>query len=380
MPKRPTPDDLRNLLAPRTEPCISLYLPLPRHGADLAMAPVRFRNLVRQAEALLAERYDARRTGELLAPLSGLAAAVDVFTPGPEGLAAFRADGLLETYRIWPPPPERAVVADSFHVKPLLRSLQDRNRYHVLAVGSRRVALFDGSERGLVPRALPGLPPAAEAMGLGEAGGRGGGPRGGTRSASSGSGKAPAESDGGRREETLRLFRAADAALREALRGPTPILLAGAGSALPAFREVCSHPALFPEAVEGAVDDVGAEELHDRAFPVARRALEARNAALAEEFQRAHDRGLASDVLTTVAEAAVAGRVRRLLVADGRPLFGRMDRATGEVTLHAGQTGPQDDDVLDDLAEVVLARGGDVLVLEAGEMPHEAAAVATYRW
>ena len=81
-----------------------------------------------------------------------------------------------------------------------------------------------------------------------------------------------------------------------------------------------------------------------------------------------------------VAEAAVLGRVRRLLVADGTPLFGRVDRVTGEVTLHAGQMGPQDDDVLDDLAEIVLARGGEVIVLDPRKMPDEAAAAATFRW
>ncbi len=374
MPKKPTPDDLRNLLAPRTEPCISLFLPLPRHGAELAMAPVRFRNLVRQVEALLAERYDAKRIRELIAPLAGLAEAVDVFTPGPEGLAAFRADGVLETYRVWPSPPERAVVADSFHVKPLLRSLQDRNRYHVLAIGTRRVALYDGSERGLVPRALPGLPAPLEPTATG------GARNGGGRGARGGPGKAPAEGDGGRREETLRRFRAADAALRETLPGATPILLAGPGNLIPAFREVCTHPAVHPEGVDGAVDDVAVDELHERVLPAARRALEARNARLVEEFLKAQDRGLGSDVLTTVAEAAVAGRVRRLVVAGGKTLFGRVDRETGEVTLHAGQSGPQDDDVLDDLAETVLARGGEVFVLDAAKMPHEVAAVAIYRW
>ena len=138
MPKTPTPEDLRNLLQPRSEPCISIFLPLPRHGADLATAPLRYRALLREAEGLLADRYDARRVRELLAPLAGLAEADDVLGRGPGGLAAFRADGLFETYRLWPEPPERAVVADTFHVKPVLRCLQDRDRWFVLALGSRQ--------------------------------------------------------------------------------------------------------------------------------------------------------------------------------------------------------------------------------------------------
>jgi len=380
MPKKPTPEDLRNLLSPRTEPCVSLYLPLPRHGPDLAKAPLRFRALVRQAEALLEEKYDARRVKELLAPLAGLAEATDVFAPGPDGLAAFRAEGLFETYRLWPEPPERVVVADSFHVKPLLRCLQNRHSYNVLALGSRRAALFEGSERGLSPRPVPVLPAAAAAGPAGETGGRGGSPRGGPRSAGGGSGKAPAESDGGRREDLLRFFRAVDVALRDGLRDDVPLVVAGAAAHLPVFREVCGHAGLFAEGVEGAVDDVGIEELHARTLPTARKALDARDDALVEEFRRQLDRGLAADVLTRVAEAAVKGRVRRLLVADGKPLVGLVDRTTGEVTLHAGQTGPQDDDVLDDLAEVVLAHGGEVVVLDPARMPGEAAAVATFRW
>jgi hypothetical protein len=380
MPKKPNLDDLHNLLSPRTEPCISLYLPLPRHGPDLANAPVRFRALLRQAEGLLRERYDGRRMKELLAPLAGLADAPDVFAPGPEGLAAFRADGLFEVYRLWPEPPERAVVADSFHVKPLLKCLQDRHRAFVLSLGSRYVALFEGSERGLVPCFVPGLDVRVEVV-AGPAGiGRGGSPRGGPRSAASGSGKAPAEGDGSRREEQLRFFRAVQAALGGVLDDRAPLVVAGAGPLLPLFREVSSHTGLKAEYVEGAVDDLGTEQLHARTLPAARKALDARDQALVTEFRGQLDRGLAADILTRVAEAAVVGRVRRLLVADGRPLFGRVDRVTGEVTLHAGQTGPQDDDVLDDLAEIVLARGGEVVVLDPPKMPDEAAAVATFRW
>ena len=380
MPKKPTPDDLENLLSPRTEPCISVFLPLPRHGSDLAKAPVRFRALLRQAEGLLGERYEARRSKELLAPLAGLSEASDVFAPGPGGLAVFRAEGLFEVYRLWPAPPERVVVADSFHVKPLLRCLQDRHRYFVLSLGSRRVALFEGSERGLVPRHVAGLPVRVENASTPEAGGRGGSARGGPRSAGHGSGKAPAESDGGRREEQLRFFRAVEAALREALGVRAPLVIAGAAPLLPLFREVCGTAGLGAGFVEGAVDDVGTEELHARTLPEARKALDARDEGLVAEFRGQLDRGLGADILTRVAEAAVLGRVRRLLVSDGRPLFGRVDRTTGEVTLHAGQTGPQDDDVLDDLAEIVLARGGEVVVLDPPRMPGEAAAVATFRW
>ena len=370
MPKTPTPEDLRNLLLPRPEPCISIFLPLPRHGAELATAPLRYRALLREAEGLLADRYEPRQVQELLAPLAGLAGAGDVLGRGPGGLAAFRADGLFETYRIWPEPAERAVVADSFHLKPLLRCLQDRERWFVLALGSGQASLWEGSGYGIAPRHLPPIAaPTTPARGVAPRGGRAAGP-----------GKAPEVGPGPRREEALRFFRAVDGVLREILDPGSVLLVAGASQPAALFREACSHRGLVEESVEGAFDGSNAEELYSRALPVARRALAARDRALVDDFRRQLDRSQAADVLTRVAEASVAGRVRRLLVSDGRPLFGRVDRTTGEVTLHAGQTGPQDDDVLDDLAEIVLARGGEVIVLPPERMPDDAAAVATFRW
>src|SRR5690606_1848371 len=54
--------------------------------------------------------------------------------------------------------PERVVVADSFHVKPLLRILQSADRYQILGLTRTEVMLFEGNRDALDPVELPLVP------------------------------------------------------------------------------------------------------------------------------------------------------------------------------------------------------------------------------
>src|ERR1700676_823406 len=48
---------LNELLAPSSPPCISLYQPTHRHHPDNQQDPIRFRNLVTEAESSLRQKY-----------------------------------------------------------------------------------------------------------------------------------------------------------------------------------------------------------------------------------------------------------------------------------------------------------------------------------
>jgi hypothetical protein len=87
-----------------------------------------------------------------------------------------------------------------------------------------------------------------------------------------------------------------------------------------------------------------------------------------------------SDDVESVAAAAVAGRVRRLLIARGRTVRGALDRSTGAVRKRAAREDAFGDDVLDDLAEAVLVRGGAVHVVEKDRMPTKSPVAAVLRW
>lgn len=77
-----------------------------------------------------------------------------------------------------------------------------------------------------------------------------------------------------------------------------------------------------------------------------------------------------------IAKAVVQGRVRRLLVTDELSIFGKICKKSGGVSIHPCDLDHEDDDLLDDLAQMVLSQGGDVIVASKNEMPKGRAILA----
>ena len=76
---------------------------------------------------------------------------------------------------------------------------------------------------------------------------------------------------------------------------------------------------------------------------------------------------------------AAAGRVGTLLLEAERIIPGRLDFTTGDIAPDELQN-PQVGDVLDDLAELVLRNGGQVIVLPTGRLPSRTGLAALYRY
>src|SRR3546814_15134496 len=62
-----------------------------------------------------------------------------------EGLAVLGAAGLFRVYRLQRPVADLAIVADSFHTKPLMRIVQSADRYQVLGLNRHSARLFEGN-------------------------------------------------------------------------------------------------------------------------------------------------------------------------------------------------------------------------------------------
>ena len=71
--------------------------------------------------------------------------------------------------------------------------------------------------------------------------------------------------------------------------------------------------------------------------------------------------------------------MRTFLVDADRVVPGAVDHATGRVT-HGPLDDPHTDDAADDLAELTLRMGGDVVVVPRERMPSETGVAAIYRF
>jgi len=366
-------------------PCLSLYQPTHRHHPDNQQDPIRFKNLVKALEKSLLQKFPKIAIQPLLAPFQALADDHDFWNHTLDGLAVLGARNIFRVYPLQRPVPELAVAADSFHTKPLMRILQSADRYQVLGLNSRDVKLFEGNRDALDEIEPEAGVPRTMTQALGEEltephqtvasyGGVGGG-------------QAPMRhGHGGKKSEEKidreRFFRAVDRGILEQHSKPSglPLILAALPEHHHVFHKVSRNPHLMEKGIDIHPDALPSiDHLRQRAWQLIEPHYLARLAALVEEFAAAKAKDLAGDDPAKVAQAVMAGRVGKLLVEAGRVLPGRIQPATGDVEF--GDLGhPELDDALDDLAELTIKKGGQVVIVPGERMPTDTGVAAIYRY
>ncbi len=360
-------------------PCLSLYQPTHRTHPDNQQDPIRFRNLVKSLEQSLSQQYPQEEVRFLLEPYYDLADQKEFWNHTQEGLAILRAPDLLRIYKLQRPVPEFATVADSFHIKPLLRIIQSADRYQVLGLSRGEIKLFEGNrdaldEIELAPEVLRTLTDA-----LGEQTTE---PYQGIRASGDG---AVYHGQGGRKDEvdvdTERFFRAVDRAILEYHSRPSglPLMLAALPEHHTLFRSISENKYLIDDGLKINPNALSLDELRNRAWSIVEPHYQALLNQLIEEFGQAKPSGLSDDGISQIASAAVSGRVDKLMVEADREIPGQIDASTGH--LEPGDIShPQTSDVLDDLAELVMNKGGQVVVVPHDRMPTGTGAAAIYRY
>lgn len=178
-----------------------------------------------------------------------------------------------------------------------------------------------------------------------------------------------------------RFFCAVDRGILEHHSRPSglPLILAALPEHHHMFHDVSHNLFLIEENIDIHQDALSSiDELRQRAWQFFEPQYQARLSELSEEFKQARSKGLGSDDLAQVAQAAAASRVATLLIEADRQIGGRLDSATGQVEL-ADLNHPQVDDLLDDLGELVERMGGRVLVIPADRMTTRTGLAAIYR-
>jgi hypothetical protein len=379
-----TIESLAELASAHQPPCLSLYQPTHRRLPGNQQDRIRFRNLVKELETSLRQRYPTVDPRLLLEPFEALAHDYAFWNHTLDGLAVLGGPRLFRVFRLQRPVGELAVVADSFHTKPLRRFLQSVGRYQVLGLSLSKIQLFEGNRDALDEiEPAPGVPRTiTDALGdeltephqtVASYGGVGAG----STPMHHGHGGKNDEAD----TDAERFFRAVDRAVLEYHSRPAdlPLILAALPEHHHLFHRVSHNPFLMAEGLTINPDALPLDELRERAWQLIEPEYQARLSTLAEEFADTKANGLGSDDLVQVAQAAAAGRVATLFVESDRQIGGKLDGATGQVEV-LDLSHPGADDLLDDLEELVGKMGGRVLVIPAEQMAGRTGLAATYRY
>jgi len=370
-------------------PCVSIYLATDRSYPAEQQGPIRYKNAVAEVEERLRRAYPGHEVNAWLDKLRALTDDQYFWTHRFDGLAVFGSRGRFEVFDLQRQPREATVVADSFHLKPLVRYTQSAERFQVLCLQREKCWLLEGNRYALDELDPMGMPTTiAEAVGEEivaghEAVAAHGKGTGGTHPAPDKPtvphGHAAEGSDADR--DTRRFFQAIDKEVWERRSRPSglPLVLAALPEHQALFRSLSKNPQLVGDGIGKNPAALARDELTEAAWRAMEPAYLERLAKFTDDFQVARARGMGSDELDDVAAKACAGRVGILLIDADKQVFGTMDRATGRWQ-------PADpgceiaDDILDDVGEVVLTMKGAVVVVPSERMPSPAGVAAVYRF
>ncbi len=365
------PTDIKSLIAQQGKWCISLYIPTHRVGREQQQDPIRLKNSLAEAETkLLVNGLRRPQVEELMQPAEELLWRDSFWRHLSDGLAIFLSDDLSVIYRLPVEFEELLVIANSFHIKPLLPLLGRVGKFYILGLSLNNIRLFQGTPDTMSEIALNFPTSMDEALWMDE-------PERylnlhsssvSTRQAGIFHGHGIDEDE---KKNILRFFYTVNEGLNALIEDKTvPMILAGVDYLLPIYREASTYPNMLKDSVTGNPDRENLNELHQRAWNIVKPLFEESQKKAFEKYRQlsGQQSAQATSDLSTAVKAAKFGQVETLFVPLGVQIWGRYDEANNKVILNS-RPDAENEDLLDLAAAETILNSGQVFAVPGEQMP-----------
>jgi hypothetical protein len=379
-----TRDTLKALMQHEEKWCVSLYMPAHRTAPETLQDPIRFKNLLRQAEErLVSGGLRAADAGQLLVPAEQLLDNHRFWQHQSDGLATFLAPDVAYYYRLPLRFDELVVVTERFHLKPLLPLLTGDGRFYVLALSQNAVRLLQCTRHHVSEVDLEGMPTSLdEALKYDD-------PERQLQfhtGTPPGTGRRPAMFHGhgvgidDSKDNILRYCQQLDAGMRTLLKGEqAPMVLAAVDYLMPIYREANTYGHLLDDGVSGNPEGLRVEELQAQAWQVVEPHFRQAQEEALSQYHRLAGTGRTSTETRDILPAAAHGRVECLFVAVGVQQWGAYDHNSDTLQVHQ-EVEPGDEDLLDLAAVLTISNSGTVYAVEPTSVPGNGPVAAIYRY
>ncbi|RPI95168.1 MAG: hypothetical protein EHM40_04115 [Chloroflexi bacterium] len=380
------PADLRSLIAQQGKWSVSVYIPTHRVGREQQQDPIRLKNLLAEAEAkLLANGLRRPEVEKLMRPAEELLWSADFWRHQSDGLAIFLSNDFSMIHRLPAEFEELLIIANSFHIKPLLPLLGRVGKFYVLALSLNNVRLFQATpdSMGEIELTFPNSMDEAlwmddpeKQLNLHSSSGSGSEAKGG---AAIFHGHDPADDQ---KNNILRFFQSVNEGLNVLIEEKTiPMILTGVDYLLPIYREASTYQNVLADSITGNPDRGNLSELHEQAWNIVRPLFEESQKKAFEKYEQlsGQQSAQATSDLSTAVKAARFGQVETLFVPLGVQIWGRYDAANNQVILDS-QPGPENEDLLDLAATDTILNSGQVFAVPRQQLPGDGDLAAVLRY
>lgn len=236
------------------------------------------------------------------------------------------------------PTKDLAVAALSFHVKPLIKWLEREKPFFVIQVREPEILLFQGNFQGL---------------------------------------NLLQRFDFDSPERTQQILEGLDRTLFEFVRNTRlPVLIYAPQKLGERIHRKVRFRKLIVLPFQDISEKAGLTELHKHSVLALEPHHQKIESADIEKYWTAKMEGRTSGSLQEIVNLALDGKVKHLFINERMNVWGHINFYTGDLIYNRTQRDSMDDDILDDLAELVLYHNGKVTVLGGDRMPESHAAAA----
>jgi hypothetical protein len=376
--------DIKTLLQEGQALHVSIVMPTHHKGGVDQQDPIRFKNLLRQAEEKMISGglrpAEARVT---LRPVESLLNDSAFWRQQGEGLAIYLEGNRFFYYRLPLVLQEGVEVGSRFFIRPLIPLLGKCGLFYILAVSQNKNRLLQCTLNGSVRINTADVPASLEEalnqdtyeqssrFHSGSLGGSGGGVS--IQSQASGS---PSFN----KDQILQYFEQVNKGVTRIMKQEqAPLILAGVDYLHPIYRKVNTYANLFQEGITGNPDEISDAALREKAWPIVSPYFDKDRLAGLAEYRKAAGTGLTSSGIEEVLKSSREGRIKYLFIGEGAQYRGQAPEKTDTVPVPSGSAG-KNEDLIDLAIYDTLKHAGAVYELKLEDLPGRENILALLRY
>ncbi len=333
----------------KAENCISIILNTHRTRPDNQKDSLNLKNLLKEAETRILQQTDKRKAKVLIEKLNNLSAKID-HSLNLESLILFVNEETSECIRLPIPVKSRVIIDDNFATRDLIRAINQHTNYYVLVLNQKSSRLIEASNERLVLECGEPFPLENFAYSL-----------------------TKAEGSNALRQRNLlsEYFNQIDKEIQKFHQNnPLPILICTEESNFHEYMKVADKPAIyFPEFLNMNQTDNNSQAIVSDGWPMVQDMVLSNQKLRKTELEHAIGSDKLLSDISQIWRAVNEGRIQTLFIENDltKPAIIELN-VVCELNENTVNSDGRIDDIYDEIIDINLNYGGDVVFLPNNEL------------
>ena len=355
--------DIDRMIAETGNPCISIVIPTHRFSTERRQNPKVLEKAASKAKSLLQHSAWPREKVELLSNKIDTVMSTLDYLRMQEGLGIFVSPQISHVFLLPFPVTEKVILGKNFEMRDLFYFVQFLKPYYLVAVSKKKIRLFRGEGRDIQEVHNDDFPKAyAESYEYAKP----------SRASSFSGALKDYELDKSEMQELRQkaFLKEVDDSISKYLKNDTPLVVAGVEEELTNFEHVSRHQGQIVGTIRGNYDHDAIHPLAETAWKKMNEYISSLQGDLIKQLQEGVGNKLTVDGIRDVWKMAKQGNSLSLVVEKDYQVTTYLDAADDSRIFTSPPAGKYEilSDVVDRLMIIVKEKGGNVVIVENGQL------------